>query len=206
MYRSVSFWWAVSCVWETVFVEDSSFFWDSATVCDYQTTYASSFPHWTCLLDWLYVKRAEKLRWSLHSMTVEELIGCMQVFNGNLFQISLWRKREGWDKTMLINRSMITVSTAVLICRPSFVISFTTKFLSVVSCYAHLLISLLSICSVATEFCFCLSSAPKLFYYLTACAKELIQAVALMLETSAILWFKQCSSENQQHALFWNKS
>lgn len=182
------------------------FFWGSATICDYQTTYASSFPHWICLLDWLYVKRAEKLRWSLPSTTVEELIGCMQVFNGNLFHISLWRKREDWEKTTLIIRSMITVSAAVLICRPSCIISFTIKFLSecgkLLHTFANLAVIYVLCCN---RILICLSSAPKLFY-LTARVKELIQAVALMPQTSAVLWFKQCSLENQQHVLYWNKS
>lgn len=46
-----------------------------------------------------------------------------------------------------------------------------------------------------TESCFCFSPAPKSFHCLTAYSKELFQAVDLMLQTSVILWFRQCFSE-----------
>lgn len=75
-------------------------------------------------------QEAEKSRQSFPSTTVKEFISCMQVFHGNLFQIFLWRKFEGWDKTTLKTRPMITVSTGILFCGPSFIISFTNKFLS----------------------------------------------------------------------------
>lgn len=177
----------MSCRWEIIFVEDSSF---SGTLVFVIMRLRMPLPHWICLLDGLCVKSAEKLRQSFPSTTVKDFTRCVQVFHGNFFQNFL-------KKTCVDFKDILSYPS----CDNSFcwkqflpcglaIISFSKKFLS--KC-GKLLPSLADLDLTAAESCF--FSAPKLFHHLTVHVKELVQVVALVLQISAFLWFKHSSSE-----------